>query len=268
MSENTKDEIIEKAYKDFFGSITDTFKEAKKLDKSIKLEDVKKWFNQKFARKTRPTRKTRPIQNSYIANYAYQEYQMDLFFMPDSDGEDYNTGLLLIDIFTTFATVVPVKSKQADDILEAIKQGFKNMGKLPEMLYTDDEGSFHSKQAVAYYRDNKIKHLITRTHAAYAERAIRTIKAMLYKRLEAKPGEPWYGPEVLSNALVAYNYRTKHTATNMTPNEARQPKNILEVKLQLEAHRLKRKRYPDVQPDSDVRVYTKKRNFQKERQPV
>ena len=54
----------------------------------------------------------------------------------------------------------------------------------------------------------------------------------------------------------------------MTPNEARQPKNILEVKIQLEAHRLKRKRYPDVQLDSDVRVYTKKRNFQKERQPV
>jgi hypothetical protein len=99
--------------------------------------------------------------------------------MPESDGEEYNTGLLLIDIFTKFATVVPVKSKQADDILEAIKQGFENMGKLPEMLYTDDEGSFHSKQAVSYYRENKIKHLITRTHAPYAERAIRTIKAML-----------------------------------------------------------------------------------------
>ena len=73
MSEDAKGEIIEKACKEFFGSITDTFKEAKKLDKSIKLEDVKKWFNQKFARKTRP------IQNSYVANYAYQEYQMDLF---------------------------------------------------------------------------------------------------------------------------------------------------------------------------------------------
>ena len=77
-----------------------------------------------------------------------------------------------------------------------------------------------------------------------------------------------YGPEVLSNALVAYNYRTKHDATKMIPNEARQPKNILEVKLQLEAHKLKRKRYPDVQPDSTVRVYTKKRNFQTQRQPV
>ena len=58
MSENTKDEIIEKASKELFGSIADTFEEAKKLDKSIKLEDVRKWFNQKFARKTRP------IQNS------------------------------------------------------------------------------------------------------------------------------------------------------------------------------------------------------------
>ena len=66
MSENAKDEIIEKAYKEFCGSIADTLKQAKKLDKSIKLEDVKKWFNQKFARKTRP------IQNSYVAHYAYQ----------------------------------------------------------------------------------------------------------------------------------------------------------------------------------------------------
>ena len=121
--------------------------------------------------------------------------------MPESDGEEFNTGLLIIDVFTKFATVVPVKSKRADDILETIKQGFKSMGKLPEMLYTDDEGSFHSKQAVAYYRENKIKHLITRTHAPYAECAIRTIKAMLYKRLEAKPREPWYGDGVIQRII-------------------------------------------------------------------
>ena len=94
MSENPKEEIIEKAYKEFFGSITDTFKEVRKSDKSITLADVKTWFNNKFARKTKP------LQNSYIANHAYEEYQMDLFFMKDTDGDDYNTGFLLIDIFT------------------------------------------------------------------------------------------------------------------------------------------------------------------------
>ena len=41
MSENPKEEIIEKACKEFFGSIADTLKQAKNLDKSIKLEDVK-----------------------------------------------------------------------------------------------------------------------------------------------------------------------------------------------------------------------------------
>ena len=81
MSENPKEDIIEKAYKEFFGSIADTFKEVRKLDKSITLADVKTWFNNRFARKTKP------LQNSYIANHAYEEYQMDLFVMPASDGE-------------------------------------------------------------------------------------------------------------------------------------------------------------------------------------
>ena len=61
MTENTKEDIIEKAYKEFFGSIADTTKEAKKLDKSITLADVKTWFNNKFARKTKQ------LQNAYIA---------------------------------------------------------------------------------------------------------------------------------------------------------------------------------------------------------
>ena len=42
MSENAKDELIEKAYNELFGSIADTLKQAKKLDKSIKLEDATK----------------------------------------------------------------------------------------------------------------------------------------------------------------------------------------------------------------------------------
>ena len=153
MSENAKDEIIEKAYKEFFGSIADTFKQAKKLDKSIKLEDVKKWLNQKFARKTKQ------LQNSYVAHYAYQEYHMDLFFMPESDGEEYNTGLLLIVIFTIFATVAPAKSKQADDILASIKKGSENMGKLPR-CYTQmtKSHSILSKRSRITASPNKTPH--------------------------------------------------------------------------------------------------------------
>ena len=109
---------------------------------------------------------------------------MDLFFINDLEDQEFTTGLLVIDIFTKFITVVPLKSKLADDVLEGIKEAFNTMGKSPDVLYTDDEGSFHSKQAEQFYKEKSIEHLITRGHAPYAERAMRTIKAMIYKRIE------------------------------------------------------------------------------------
>ena len=109
--------------------------------------------------------------------------------MPESDDEEFNTGLLLIHKIHNRR---PREEQASGRYPGSHKESLGNMGKPPELLYTDDEGSFHSKQAVSYYRDNKVQHLITRTHAPYAERAIRTINAMLYKRLEAKPGAVSY----------------------------------------------------------------------------
>lgn len=134
---------------------------------------------------------------------------MDLFFINDLSNQEYTTGLLMIDIFTKFISIVPLKTKLADDVLNAIKKAITNMGKLPDILYTDDEGSFRSKQAEEYYKNNQIKHLITRGHATYAERAIRTIKDMIYKRIANSPDAKWYSSEILSKALVVYNYKMK-----------------------------------------------------------
>ena len=61
-------------------------------------------------------------------------------------------------------------------LLDGIKEAITNMGKNPQMLCTDDEGSFHSKEANQFCKDNHIKHIITRGHADYVGRATRTIK--------------------------------------------------------------------------------------------
>ena len=68
----------------------------------------------------------------------------------------------------------------ASGILEC----FKMMGKKPEILYTDDEAAISSDAMTEYYIQNKIKHYVTRNHAAFAERFIRTFKDMLYKRID------------------------------------------------------------------------------------
>ena len=46
------DKIIEKVYYDFYGSIKDTYNDARKIDKSIMYDDVKTWFDKNQVRTT------------------------------------------------------------------------------------------------------------------------------------------------------------------------------------------------------------------------
>ena len=46
-----KDDIIEKTYNEFYGSITNTLRDARTIDPPIKYEDVKEWYDKNFTRK-------------------------------------------------------------------------------------------------------------------------------------------------------------------------------------------------------------------------
>jgi hypothetical protein len=258
-----KDKIISEVYHEFYGSIKDTFTDAKKKDKTITYDDVKKWFDNNFTRKT-----NLKGYNSYIASEPFEEFQMDLFFINDLENQDYKIGLLMIDIFSKYMTVVPLNTKQPLDVLEGIKQCIKNMGENPISIYTDDEGSFNSKQVKQYFLDSQIQHIVTRGHAPVAERAIRTIKDLMYRRIEKAPDAQWASNEILKSSLSTYNNKMVNRSTKLTPSEARDKKNILTVKTNLELHRVKKRKYPDINVGDSVRVYTKKKNFQKERVPV
>jgi tartrate dehydratase beta subunit/fumarate hydratase class I family protein len=55
------------------------------------------------------------------------------------------------------------------------------------MVYTDDEGSLNSKLLQDYFKEQNIRHITTRTHAAVAERAVRTIKDLIYQEIGKEP---------------------------------------------------------------------------------
>ena len=74
-----------------------------------------------------------------------------------------------------------------------------------------------------------------------AERAIKTIKDMLYKRMKCETTTPWY--ELVHEILFVLNYMRKHSAHGMTPKEARKPENYVEVKSNLENNRIKNRKY-------------------------
>ena len=136
----TKDDIIAAICYDAagYGSIKQTYLEARAKDSSIKYDDVKKWLHKEVEQK-----KQLKGYNSFVANETKEEYQVDLFFLKRSDfpTEDYIGGVLAIDIFSRFVTIIPIKSKTIPEILEAIKTIINKMGK-PKSIYSDNEGAW------------------------------------------------------------------------------------------------------------------------------
>jgi len=263
---SSKADIISKVYHDEagFGSIASTLADAKKYDPTITYEDVKKWKEGHAERKT-----NLKGYNSFVANKPFEEFQMDLAFFYDLNKEEddftYVGILLMVDIFTKYTTATLVQNKQIPTILEAIKEDIQKMGGKPETIYSDNEGAFVSNEVQKYFKDSNIRHITTLSHAPVAERQIRTIKSMIYQRVEHSKRK-WY--DVLGPVLLVYNNRMVHSSIKMTPNEARKPSNELNVKLNLQLNRAKTRKYPNISVGDKVKLYRKKDKLDKERKSV
>jgi len=145
------------------------------------------------------------------------------------------------------------------------------MGGKPQTLFTDDEGGLNTPLIQTYLKDHGIRHIVTRSHAAVAERTIRTIKAMIEKRIESankRENQDKRWVDVLYPVLITYNQKNKHIATKMTPKDATKLTNHIQVKANLEMKRKHTRIYPDVNVGDYVKVYTKKDKYAKERIPV
>ena len=181
---------------------------------------------------------------------------MDLFFFADQDVDDeFKNALLMVDIFTKWTQVVMAQSKKWPEVIEGIKKLVPMMGGKPKTIYSDDEGSFNSKEVQKYFQDEGIRHLTTRGHAPVAERQIRTFKDMIYKRIENNDKEWW---EVLDAVQLTYNRKMEHSVTKMTPQQARQNDSQQSVKFNLELKRRHSRKYPEISVGDTVRVFKKK----------
>ena len=256
----SKEEILNFIYFDpaGYGSIKQTYAEAKKKDKTITMKDVKDFIEKHVEQK-----KQLRGMNSFIAQKPKQEYQMDLFFISKKDfpKEEYIGGLLMVDIFTKFINIIPIKTKTIPEILTAIKTVLQKMGK-PESIYTDNEGAWSAGTEIdKYFKEQNINHIITLSHAAVAERSIRTIKSEIYKRVKLPSDTNWN--ELVYPILLKYNNKSVHSSTGFTPAQAENKANHLTVKLNMEMKKNKTRVYPDIEVGDYVRIHKNKDKLDK-----
>ena len=263
MSEKQK--IINDVYFDRagFGSKSRTLAEAREKDKTITMSDINEFFRKNVDQKRRPVG-----SNSFVAPHSAYEYQMDLFFINDLDNQKFRVGMLMIDIFDKFMHVVAIKGKKEEDLASGMIECLNKMGKKPKIIYTDDEGAMNKEAIQKYLQEQNKEHHRTRAHPNFSERAIRTFKDLLYRRVEAdqKKGKnniQW--TDYIFEILLTYNNKMKHSATGFTPKDARKPSNELKVKLHLNMNAKRNRVYPDLGVGDEVKIFRKRKPNEKER---
>ena len=166
--------------------------------------------------------------------------------------------MLFVDIFTKYCKVIPLKTNTITDVLYGINEGIKAMHGKPETIYWDGEGAMNAILVKEYLAAENIRLIQTRSHAAVAERHMRTIKDMLFKRMEHLKTDinDWH--EILDPVLLQYNTKMIHSSMDMTPEQARDSSNEAIVKGRLEVGRITKRRYPDVHEGDTVKVFQRK----------
>jgi hypothetical protein len=210
----SKEATISKVYYDLekgFGSIAKTHQAAKKIDPSIKREDVKAFLDKQELRQG----KKRRGDNSFIPFAPREEYQFDLADFGAS-AVKYRYAFVAIDVFSKMLAVVPIESKKPEECARALDQVIEKM-RTPNYAYTDDGGEFKGTfvERLKYYF---IEHMITRAHAIFAERVIRTLREQIQVRLEATKTGRAYWWKMVDPVVKQYN-DTEHVTTGEAPND-------------------------------------------------
>ena len=174
------------------------------------------------------------------------------------ENEGVNFLLLVIDTFSKYGWIVPLKDKKGETIVKALKEIFKESGRRPEKLWTDKGREFFNKDVrdlvYLYATENEEK-------SSIAERWIRTMKEKMFKYFTDYNTNKYI--DVLPELVEDYN-NTVHSSTKLTPTDASKEENELKVWSNLYPDRYKTSRLnPKFSVGDKVRITKKKTVFEK-----
>ena len=147
--------------------------------------------------------------------------------------------LCVIDLYSKYAFVIPLKDKKGISILNAFDKIIKQYNRKPNKIWVDQGGEFYNNIFKKWLSDNDIIMYSTYNEgkSAVAERFIRTLKSKLYKHMTAIGKNVYY--DVLDDVLNKYN-NTKHSTIKMEPIDVR---DNISKRVYIDEHNEKRSRF-------------------------
>lgn len=182
----------------------------------------------------------RPVRRKYerrrvVVSGALSQFQSDLVDMSawEEENDGYRWLLMTIDCFSKMGWAIPVKRKDAKQMVPAFQKLLEEKTPPPDKLQTDKGTEFTNKAVQAYLKKKKVTWFASEDDyikAGVVERLNRTIQGKMWKYFHHRKNHRWV--DVIDRLMTSYN-RTYHSSIKMTPEEAHQPEREPEVRRNL-----------------------------------
>lgn len=205
--------------------------------------------------------KSFPKRRVYVDSID-QTWAVDLVDMQQysKQNKHYKYLLAVIDVFSKYGWLIPLKNKTGIIVSEAFKEIFKE--RKPMFIWSDKGSEFYNRQVKELFKNNNIELYSTENEekSSVVERWIGTMKQHMYKYFTANETTKYY--DVLDNLVKDYN-NTVHSSIKMTPVEASKLENELIVYKNLYPENGDKVKKPKFKVGDRVRITKKKGKFEK-----
>ena len=199
-----------------------------------------------------------------------EQWQVDLCDLPSI--ARYNNGyryiLTVIDCLSRFAWAVPVKTKSAHAVSQAMQKVFEMAGNTPKRIQSDLGKEFTGSSFQKLMKHYGIEHFSTKNEdikAAMVERFNRTLKERMWRYFSHRRTNRYIN--VLPDLLNAYNNSPHSSLKGLTPQYARDhvsDNDLWEMQYEdMPLHREKKKGEPNLKTGDFVRIVHTKGPFKK-----
>lgn len=191
----------------------------KAMKGKMKREDVKKWLqSQETYTVHKPVQRKFP-RNKYILSNLNELWQADLSDMRTYSryNDGYNYILCVIDAFSKYAYVRPMKRKNSITIKECLESIFTEANITPTHIQSDKGTEFISKDVQRYIKLKNINYYTTNNpdiKASIVERFQRTLKTKMWRYFTYKNTYKYI--DVLQDLVYSYNH-SFHSSIKMSP---------------------------------------------------
>ena len=165
----------------------------------------------------------KPIIRKFEKGKVYSIFKDNIWGVDLADMQllsKYNKGirflLCVIDIFSKYAWVVPLKDKKGISIVKAFQSILKQSNKKPNKIWVDKGSEFYNAYFKKWLRDNDIVMYSTHNEgkSVAVERFIRTLKSKIYKYMTSISKNVYI--DKLDDIVDEHN-NTYHTTIKMKP---------------------------------------------------